>query len=121
MGVNFISHFMILLRTMEDPDVITRAQLALSQFASGKIAAQENTQKGTADDRARGGNIRIYLYDGSYAQHILQPYSRARYYTEFSGPSPTWENMQKTCSTVIRMISPGYYVPTSRCTNFLYS
>jgi len=99
---------------MEDPDVITRAQLPLAfrewqNCCTGKRAKRH--------DHERGGNIRIYLYGGSYEQlHI--PTRGARYYTEISGPSPTWKNMQKTCSIIIIGIIPlGYY---QLHTDFLY-
>lgn len=65
-GINFI---MVLPRTMEDPDVITRAQLALAIHEWQNCRAGKRAKRPPTDDRERGGNIRIYLYDGSHAQH----------------------------------------------------
>ena len=65
---------------MEDPDVIKRAQLPLAfrewqNCCTGKRAKRH--------DHGRGGNIRIYLYDGSYEQlHIPYP-RRALLYRNF--------------------------------------
>lgn len=66
MGVNFI---VVLPRTMEDPDVITRAQLALAIREWQNCRTGKRAKRPPTDDRGRGGKIRIYLYDGSYAQH----------------------------------------------------
>ena len=93
---------------MEDPDVITRAQLP--HFASGRIAAQENAQKGTTMEEV--GTLGFICMVAVMSNRTYRTRG-ARYYTEISGPSPTWKNMQKTCSIVIIGIVPfGYYVPT---------
>lgn len=85
MGINFI---VVLPRTMEDPDVITRTQLALAicgrrNCRTGKHAGKKEQPRAVEEVE----NIGIYLYSGSYVLHTL--YSAARYYGEFSGPPPT--------------------------------
>lgn len=63
---------------MEDPDVITRAQLPLA-FREWQNCCTEKRAK----RHERGGNIRIYLYGGSYDQlHIPYP-QRALLYRNF--------------------------------------
>lgn len=73
MGINFI---VVLPRTMEDPDVITRAQLALAicgrNCRTGKHVGKKEQPRAVEEV----GNIGIYLYSGSYVLHTL--YSAAR-------------------------------------------
>lgn len=108
MGVNFIA---ILLRTMEDPDVITSAQVCARNSRVAEFpAAREKGGTIVEEVRTLGFICTVVVMRNT---HTLQSYSGARYYTEFSGPSPTWENMQKTCPAVIRVISSSYYVPMS--------
>lgn len=96
---------------MEDPDVITRAQLALAICGRRNCRAGKHVGK-KEQPRAveEVGNIGIYLYSGSYVlAHTVFP-RRALLRRIFWTAANRRKNMQRTRSAVIGALSPDYYV-----------
>lgn len=98
----------VLSRTMEDSDVITRTQLVL---AGGAIAAGEETHE-KPKGQAKGESIRIYLCSGSYAQRTS--YSAVRVITAYFLDRRQFGKIFKehVACAIIEAISSGYYVAT---------
>lgn len=92
MGINFI---VVLPRTMEDPDVITRAQLAPAIWGRRNCRTGKHAKR-TAESRGRGGYIGIYLYSGSYALHTHRIPRCALLWRIFWTVANRWKNMQRT-------------------------
>lgn len=100
MGINFIA---VLPRTMEDPDVITRAQLALAicgrrNCRTGKHGKKKKEQPRAVEKVGTLGFICIVAV--TLCTHRIP--RGARYYRRIFWTSANrWKNMQRTRSTVI--------------------
>lgn len=80
---------------MEDPDVITRAQLAPAIWGRRNCRTGKHAKR-TAESRGRGGYIGIYLYSGSYALHTHRIPRCALLWRIFWTVANRWKNMQRT-------------------------